>query len=119
MPRASSDFTALVKEGADELRGTVEKALAERPMLVLGLALELGLIAGHWVRGGKVPVADIAKRAFGASPQALFASVMGGGKKSPRRRASTRRAANARAAGKTAGKNPGKRRSAKRSAAAT
>ncbi len=94
MPRKDSDLTSLVKEGADDLRNAVEKALAERPMLVLGLALELGLLAGHWVRGGKVSVLDVAKRALAASPQSFVAAMMSGGKKP--RRATSRRSATSR-----------------------
>jgi hypothetical protein len=87
MARKDADLTRLVKEGAQELRGAVETALAERPVLVLGLALELGLLAGHWVRGGKVSVLDIAKRALAVSPQAVMASFRPGKKKSTRPRA--------------------------------
>ena len=93
MARKDSDLTSLVKEGAGELRGVVEKALAERPLLVLGLALELGLLAGHWVRGGKVNMLDVAKRAMAASPQSFMAAIMPGGKKPARRRTTSRRGA--------------------------
>ena len=92
MARKDSDLTSLVKEGADELRGVVEKALAERPLLVLGLALELGLLAGHWVRGGKVSALDVAKRALAVSPQSFMAAIMPGGRKPANRRTTTRRA---------------------------
>lgn len=91
MARNDSDLTSLAKEAAGELRGVVEKALAERPLLVLGLALELGLLAGHWMRGGKVSMADVAKRALAASPQSFMAAMMQGEKKPARRRTAARR----------------------------
>ena len=87
MPRKNSEMTSFVRDGANELRGVVEQALAERPMLVLGLALELGLLAGHWVRGNKISVADIARRALSASPQSFMSAIMPGGAKPQRRKA--------------------------------
>jgi hypothetical protein len=115
MARKDSDLTSLVKEGAQELRGAVERALAERPVLVLGLALELGLLAGHWVRGGRVSVVDVAKRALAVSPQSVMASIMPGKKKSARRR--TARATGRRKAKTVARKTSSRRKPAKAAAA--
>ena len=110
MARKASDLTSLVKEGADELRDVVETALAERPMLVLGLALELGLLAGHWVRGGKISVLDVAKRALAASPQSFMAAIMPDEKKSARRRTSARRAPSRRKKSKSAARKAAPRK---------
>jgi hypothetical protein len=109
MARKDSDLTSLVREGADELRGVVEKALAERPMLVLGLALELGLLAGHWVRGGKVSPLEVAKRALAVSPESFMAAIMSGRKK-PSRTASRRATPARRASARRKTKTPKSRR---------
>src|SRR5688572_2094388 len=110
MPRKDSELTGLVKEGANELRGVVEKALAERPMLVLGLALELGLLAGHWVRGGKVSPLEVAKRALAVSPESFMAAIMSGRKKPSRRTASRRATPSRRASARRKTKTPKSRR---------
>lgn len=89
MARKDFDLTSMIRDGADELRGAVEKVLAERPLLVLGLALELGLLAGHWARGGKVSVLDLAKRALASSPQSMMAAIMPGTKSARRRAVAT------------------------------
>ena len=116
MARTDSDLTGLAKEAASELRGVVEKALAERPLLVLGLALELGLLAGHWMRGGKVSMADVAKRALAASPQSFMAAIMQGEKKPARRRSTARRAPARRARARRKSKTAKSRKAAKAAA---